>query len=359
MVIAAVGTVLAAGYLLWLSSAPPSARRREEFADEHIHDVHVTEWIAWTAAARAHPGARHLPEPHLPRHRPGPDAPWATTFAALGVADRARLAPPVDAAFDRPVIDFHALAPEIVLTGAIVAVLLVDLFTPEGSRGIVPQVAGIGLLAVADPGAHPGRRRRRPVDVRRRLRRRQLRPRAQGAVPAGRLRRGAAVHELHRRGRLRRGRVLLPAAVVAPRHDGDGVVARPHHDLRGPRAAVDPRLHAGRLAQARPPRQRGRREVLPDGRVRLGRDALRHVAALRLHRQHARSPTSARSIGGRRHHAVHHPRHRARRGRLRLQGVGRAVPHLGPRHLRGRAHADHRLPRGGLEGGRLRGAARS
>ena len=39
--------------------------------------------------------------------------------------------------------------------------------------------------------------------------------------------------------------------------------------------------------------QRGGREVLPDGRVRLGGDALRHVAALRRHRQHARSPTSA------------------------------------------------------------------
>ena len=55
------------------------------------------------------------------------------------------------AAFDRPVLDFHALAPEIVLTGAIVAVLLVDLFTPEGARGIVPQVAGIGILASMIP----------------------------------------------------------------------------------------------------------------------------------------------------------------------------------------------------------------
>ena len=68
---------------------------------------------------------------------------------------------------------------------------------------------------------------------------------------------------------------------------GDGLVARPRLDLRRPRAAVDPRLHARRLAQARPARQRGGREVLPDGRVRLGRDALRHVAALRRLRQHA------------------------------------------------------------------------
>jgi NADH-quinone oxidoreductase subunit N len=53
--------------------------------------------------------------------------------------------------FVRPEIDYHAFAPEIVLVGAIVAVLLVDLFTPEGSRGIVPQVAGIGLLAATVP----------------------------------------------------------------------------------------------------------------------------------------------------------------------------------------------------------------
>ncbi len=53
--------------------------------------------------------------------------------------------------FLRPEVDFHAFAPEIVLVGAIVAVLLVDLFTPEGSRGIVPQVAGLGLLAAMVP----------------------------------------------------------------------------------------------------------------------------------------------------------------------------------------------------------------
>ena len=39
MVIAAIGTVLAAGYLLWLYQRTRSARPTEEFADEHIHDV--------------------------------------------------------------------------------------------------------------------------------------------------------------------------------------------------------------------------------------------------------------------------------------------------------------------------------
>jgi NADH-quinone oxidoreductase subunit M len=47
MVIAAVGTVLAAGYLLWLFQRTAFGTPSEEFADEDIDDVHVTEWIAW------------------------------------------------------------------------------------------------------------------------------------------------------------------------------------------------------------------------------------------------------------------------------------------------------------------------
>ncbi|MGH9273529.1 MAG: complex I subunit 4 family protein, partial [Acidimicrobiales bacterium] len=47
MVIAALGTVLAAGYLLWLYQRTTFGTTPEEFTDEHIHDVHVAEWIAW------------------------------------------------------------------------------------------------------------------------------------------------------------------------------------------------------------------------------------------------------------------------------------------------------------------------
>jgi NADH-quinone oxidoreductase subunit N len=53
--------------------------------------------------------------------------------------------------FLRPEIDFHAFAPEIILTGTIVVILLADLFTPEGARGILPSLAGIGLLASMVP----------------------------------------------------------------------------------------------------------------------------------------------------------------------------------------------------------------
>jgi len=47
MVIAAIGTVLAAGYLLWLYQRSSFGTPTEEFADEHIHDVHLSEYLAW------------------------------------------------------------------------------------------------------------------------------------------------------------------------------------------------------------------------------------------------------------------------------------------------------------------------
>ena len=48
MVIAALGTVLAAGYLLWLLQRAAFGTPKEEFAeDPNIHDATKTEWIAW------------------------------------------------------------------------------------------------------------------------------------------------------------------------------------------------------------------------------------------------------------------------------------------------------------------------
>jgi NADH-quinone oxidoreductase subunit M len=47
MVIAAVGTVLAAGYLLWMFQRVAMGKVKPEFEDAHIHDVHVSEWVAW------------------------------------------------------------------------------------------------------------------------------------------------------------------------------------------------------------------------------------------------------------------------------------------------------------------------
>jgi len=48
MVVAALGTVLAAGYLLWLYQRTAFGTPSDEFADEDIDDMHPTEWLAWT-----------------------------------------------------------------------------------------------------------------------------------------------------------------------------------------------------------------------------------------------------------------------------------------------------------------------
>jgi NADH-quinone oxidoreductase subunit M len=47
MVTAAVGTVLAAGYLLWMLQRVAMGKIPEEWEHAHIHDVHLPEWIAW------------------------------------------------------------------------------------------------------------------------------------------------------------------------------------------------------------------------------------------------------------------------------------------------------------------------
>jgi NADH-quinone oxidoreductase subunit M len=48
MVVAAVGTVLAAGYLLWMFQRVAFGTVRTEFEHAHVHDVHWPEWFAWT-----------------------------------------------------------------------------------------------------------------------------------------------------------------------------------------------------------------------------------------------------------------------------------------------------------------------
>ncbi|CAN5458535.1 NADH-quinone oxidoreductase subunit N [soil metagenome] len=53
--------------------------------------------------------------------------------------------------FDAPNIDYHAFAPEIVLTATLVLVLLLDLVAEERARWATSSVAGIGLLASVVP----------------------------------------------------------------------------------------------------------------------------------------------------------------------------------------------------------------
>jgi NADH-quinone oxidoreductase subunit M len=48
MVVAALGTVLAAGYLLWMLQRAAFGTPKEEFEKVHIHDLHWNEYVAWT-----------------------------------------------------------------------------------------------------------------------------------------------------------------------------------------------------------------------------------------------------------------------------------------------------------------------
>jgi NADH-quinone oxidoreductase subunit N len=53
--------------------------------------------------------------------------------------------------FVAPHLDYHALAPEIVLTGVIVVVLLFDLFADETRKYLTPTIAAFGVLAAMLP----------------------------------------------------------------------------------------------------------------------------------------------------------------------------------------------------------------
>jgi NADH-quinone oxidoreductase subunit N len=53
--------------------------------------------------------------------------------------------------FTAPNLDLHALLPEFVLAGVIVAVLLADLFLDETRKFLITTIAGTGLLAVMVP----------------------------------------------------------------------------------------------------------------------------------------------------------------------------------------------------------------
>ena len=48
MAVAAIGTVFAAGYLLWMLQRAAFGTVKDEFQQAHIHDVHIPEYVAWT-----------------------------------------------------------------------------------------------------------------------------------------------------------------------------------------------------------------------------------------------------------------------------------------------------------------------
>jgi NADH-quinone oxidoreductase subunit N len=53
--------------------------------------------------------------------------------------------------FASPALDYHALAPELILTGVVLVVLLADLVLDETQKYVLPSLAGLGVLASALP----------------------------------------------------------------------------------------------------------------------------------------------------------------------------------------------------------------
>ncbi|MGH9233723.1 MAG: NADH-quinone oxidoreductase subunit N [Acidimicrobiales bacterium] len=53
--------------------------------------------------------------------------------------------------FARPAVDWHALAPDLVIVGVLCLVLVADLFLPEDRKAVLPSLAGLGLLGALVP----------------------------------------------------------------------------------------------------------------------------------------------------------------------------------------------------------------
>ena len=255
-----------------------------------------------------------------------------------------------------PDLDYHALAPEIVLTvddrrRAARRLLLRDRAgaRPRGSRASACSRALIPVLTLAADGGDR-------VDVRRR---------ATSSTTTRWCSRASSWSSAYvtlllsfdyiGEGDYYQGEyyvLLLTSVLGMMRH---GVGPRSHHDLRRAGDDLDPDVRARGMAQARHEVERGRAQVLPDRRALDRGDALRHVAHVR-HERARRCSATSREYVGRRPRALF-----AVAIFLTLVGFAfkverGAVPLLGARHLRRLADAGHGVPLGRVEGRRLRRA---
>ncbi|CAA9526051.1 MAG: NADH-ubiquinone oxidoreductase chain N, partial [uncultured Solirubrobacteraceae bacterium] len=233
------------------------------------------------------------------------------------------------------------------------------------ARAVPLALSARGVRPV--PGDRRVRRLHGPVDLAvgrehrdhlGRAARRRLRALPQPPVRRRRHRHRAAVVAGRRSARGGARRVLRDAPVLGRRHGRPRRRAEHRDALHRVRAALDPAVRAVRDRDAPLDVARVGAEV-PDHRLgRLGHARLRAGVALRRHRldrllRDAHGDRRGRPRLG--HAAARRDRARARRSRV--QGVGRAVPPVDARRLRGRADADHRVHGRGHEGGRVRDPA--
>ena len=253
-----------------------------------------------------------------------------------------------------PHVDFHAIAPELVLTGTILIVLIADLIWPERSRFTSSRIASIGVLAALIP---------------------VITLAADGTTRS--LFHGAFVVDNY--ALAFQGFFLVVTYIVLLMSsdyisEGDyyqgefyflmltsvlGMMAMASArdlitHLRGAGDDHDPDVRARRMAQARLEVERSRDQVLHHRGAVVGDHALRHVDRVRRDRRLDAAERHLRSHRGPRHEHAPRRRHLPDPRRVRVQGQCRPVPLLDTRHLRGCAHSGHRVPLGGVEGGRLR-----
>ena len=53
--------------------------------------------------------------------------------------------------FHAPYLDYHALLPEMILSGALCVMLLADLFLPEDRKYLVGTIGGLGFIGAMIP----------------------------------------------------------------------------------------------------------------------------------------------------------------------------------------------------------------
>ena len=150
-------------------------------------------------------------------------------------------------------------------------------------------------------------------------------------------------------------RVLRAVDLRHARHDGDGRWRRSHGDLPRTRADVGRGLRARGSGPAARAVRRGRAQIFPARRVRLGIPAVWHRARVWCHR-HDQS-RSDRWAGQHHGQAEHHVAGRAGaldRG-ICIQDRGGAVPHVGTGRLRRLAHTGDGVHGDGRKGGRVCG----
>ena len=264
--------------------------------------------------------------------------------------------------FKAPYFDYHALAPEIVLTATIVVVLVVDLMVDESKKYIVNQLAGLGMLGAFVPIVTLA---------------------AKGISGHPRVMFGGAyvvdVFSLVFKALfLAIGYVVLLMGAnyieEGDYYEGEFVflilssllgmlVISSSRDLIGIFIALELlSIPAYMLAGWRKRDLRSNEAslkyyllgVLATGVMLYGMSLIFGATGTTL-----LTGINQKLQRGVQHGAAGHHRHLLRGGRLRLQGLRGAVPLLGARHLRGGADTGRRLLVGGVQDGRVRRPART